>query len=370
MNNIITALNNPKLNIELKKEKNINIINKDIIYKEGILEILEEIKDKKIKINKIIINYELPGEIENEELIKLIKKRNKKIEIIYILEKEDKEKEKILEKNNIKKIYYKNKINNKNLSKILNEQKNKEQNIEKEIKQKSYENQIKKIQSIRQETCNRRIFKPQKNKHKKNYVHQITLIHEDFKNDTNHLSLELISKLKDKESKILLVDMKTNNEDLHKILNKNNAINKIKNKEVKNRNIKNEIIYIEKTYSIIINKNIKLITGLKAYLKNNQEDKIKNIIKLIKKNNKKYNYIIIEILKNKNDKINNELIKNIKNNIIIINNDLNKIKEEKILIDKIKKINKNKIKIYIKENKNKISKEILKEIFKKEKIIN
>ena len=50
MKNIITAINNPELNNEIKKEKNLKIINKDIIYKEGIIEILEEKKEIK-KIN-------------------------------------------------------------------------------------------------------------------------------------------------------------------------------------------------------------------------------------------------------------------------------------------------------------------------------
>ena len=80
MKNIITALNNPYINNELKKEKNINIKNKDIIYKEGIIEILE--KDK--NINLIIINYDLEGKIEIETLIKKIKKINDKIDIIFI----------------------------------------------------------------------------------------------------------------------------------------------------------------------------------------------------------------------------------------------------------------------------------------------
>ena len=38
MKNIITAINNPELNEEIKKEKKFKIVNKDIIYKEGIIE--------------------------------------------------------------------------------------------------------------------------------------------------------------------------------------------------------------------------------------------------------------------------------------------------------------------------------------------
>ena len=39
---IITAINNPKINEELNNEKDIQVIGKDILYKEGILEILEK----------------------------------------------------------------------------------------------------------------------------------------------------------------------------------------------------------------------------------------------------------------------------------------------------------------------------------------
>ena len=85
MKKIITAINNPIINEKLKKEK-INIIGKDIQYKEGILEILENNKE----INLILINENLPGEIENEELISKIKKINKNIEIIFFIKKENK----------------------------------------------------------------------------------------------------------------------------------------------------------------------------------------------------------------------------------------------------------------------------------------
>ena len=38
----LKKINNPKLNEELKKEKNFKIIGKDIQYKEAVLEILEK----------------------------------------------------------------------------------------------------------------------------------------------------------------------------------------------------------------------------------------------------------------------------------------------------------------------------------------
>ena len=59
MKKIITAINNPKLNEQLKKENKFEIIGKDIQYKEAIIEILE----KNNKIDLIIINEKIQGEI-------------------------------------------------------------------------------------------------------------------------------------------------------------------------------------------------------------------------------------------------------------------------------------------------------------------
>ena len=84
MKKIITAINNPKLNEELKKEKNFEVIGKDIQYKEAILELLEQNN----KIDLIILSEEIPGEIKLEKLIEKIKMINEKIKIIFILEKE------------------------------------------------------------------------------------------------------------------------------------------------------------------------------------------------------------------------------------------------------------------------------------------
>ena len=65
MKKILTAINNPKLNEELKKESNFQIIGKDIQYKEAILEVLE----KNNKIDLIILSDKIPGEIKLENLI-------------------------------------------------------------------------------------------------------------------------------------------------------------------------------------------------------------------------------------------------------------------------------------------------------------
>ena len=107
---IITALDNPKINNELKNDKNIEIIGKNIFYKEGILEIIER---EKI-INYIIIDYNLPGELTLEEIIKKINKNNKKIKIIILLKRENK-----INLRNIKKIYYEKNIDINEIKKYI-----------------------------------------------------------------------------------------------------------------------------------------------------------------------------------------------------------------------------------------------------------
>ena len=95
---IITAIGNPKIREILSNEKNILIIEKDILYKDAIIEILEKNK----KINYIIINEYLPGEINNRKLIKKIKEIREDIKIIFV-EIEDR-----LNQNNKRKRHIKN----------------------------------------------------------------------------------------------------------------------------------------------------------------------------------------------------------------------------------------------------------------------
>ena len=68
MTKIITAMNNSKVNEELTKEKNVEVIGKNIQYKEGILELL----DINSNIDYIIFEENLFGEIHTEKLIKKI----------------------------------------------------------------------------------------------------------------------------------------------------------------------------------------------------------------------------------------------------------------------------------------------------------
>ena len=101
MISIITAINDKKIYSELENNKHIKIISKDIQYKEGILEMLEENRN----INFIILKEDLPGQIKNIELINKIKKINSKIKLIFILNKKEDIKENYFKKNNINYVY-------------------------------------------------------------------------------------------------------------------------------------------------------------------------------------------------------------------------------------------------------------------------
>ena len=81
MKKILTAIGNEKINNELNKIENFKVISNDIQYKEGIIEILENMQD----IDFIILNSLLPGEINLFELIKKINLLNEKIKIILFI---------------------------------------------------------------------------------------------------------------------------------------------------------------------------------------------------------------------------------------------------------------------------------------------
>ena len=217
MKNIITAINNPELNEEIKKEKKFKIVNKDIIYKEGIIEVLEEKKE----INLIIINYDLPGKIEIEELIKKIKKINGKLEIIFILEKEDVEKEKKLKKLNIEKIYYNNKINKKSLIKIIKEEDNNEkEKLEKEIIELKKIIEKSKKENIKEKVKNKIEDKIKKENIKKiekhNKIKNAIIVNENKKNEASEIVLQIAKKIEQSHNKVLIIDINLENKILQK----------------------------------------------------------------------------------------------------------------------------------------------------------
>ena len=119
------------LNNILKEEKEFEILENDIFYKEGILEFLE----KNNNIDIIIIYEKLYGQINIINLIKNIKKINNKIKIFFILEKKNEEIENLLKQENIKNIFYNNEINVKDfIENIKNYKLDNDENLQEEIK--------------------------------------------------------------------------------------------------------------------------------------------------------------------------------------------------------------------------------------------
>ena len=106
MKKIITALGNSKLNDELRKTEKYEVVTKDIFYKEGILEVLEEFPN----VDTIIISELLEGEISFEILIEEIINIKRDIDIIVFVEKKTPELQSFLFKNGIYKIYENNEI--------------------------------------------------------------------------------------------------------------------------------------------------------------------------------------------------------------------------------------------------------------------
>lgn len=152
---IITAVNNPNLHDELKNENNIKIIGRDIQYREGILELLEN----DTEINYIIIDEKIPGEIELNNLIEKILEKNKKIKIIILIKKENKNKINLKNKNLIT-IYYEKEINLDKLKNYNNlENLSEENNIKNNIKNKLINNKNKsKIINFFRRATSRKIF--------------------------------------------------------------------------------------------------------------------------------------------------------------------------------------------------------------------
>lgn len=109
MKRIITAIGNEKLNNILREKEEIIIENKDIQYQEGIFEALDKYKN----IDIVVLNEDIIGNLELEDLIRSIIILKNDIEIILITERQ----ERILESRNITKV-----INNKNnyVDEILN----------------------------------------------------------------------------------------------------------------------------------------------------------------------------------------------------------------------------------------------------------
>lgn len=312
MKRVITAINNKNIIEKISKNKDLKIIFNNLEYREGILEIIEKIKN----IDVIIISELIPGEISIEELIKKIRKVNKKIEIIFILNKNDLEKINKLKELKIDKIY----IENKNGKKIKNEI-----NILKIINKK-LENKI----NISKINNNKIINVFGKNKSGKTTI--IFLI---------------INYLLKNNKKILIININKKMEKYY--LKKIKIINK--NKFVKINKYEKNLYNIEKNFDLIFCTNYRQI-------KNDFE-----------KFEKMYDYILIDNMENEKVQIEYFLNKDYIKNILVINSEKLGVSELQNLAKKLNKYEQNQYKsLHIIENKyklNSISPVVIKEIFDK-----
>ena len=318
MKRVITAVNNKKIIEKISKNKNFKIIFNNLEYREGILEVIEKIKN----IDVIIISELIPGEISIEELIKKIRKINKKIEIIFILNKNDLEKINKLKELKINKIYIEDKNNEKIKNKI---------NILK-INNEKIKNKINIIKKNTKKTKNKKI---------------INIFGKNKSGKTTIIILILNYLLKNKE-KILIINI-------------NKRIEKYYLKKIKIIN-NNKFIRINKYEKNLYNieKNMDLIFCTKyKQIKNNFEEF-----------KKMYDYILIDNMENEKIQMeyffNKEYIKN----ILVIDSEKLGMSELQRLTKKLKKYEQNEHKsLHIIENKYKVSSvspALIKEIFEKE----
>ena len=187
MINVITAMGNPYLNENLKKDNEIKIILNDIQYQEGIFEILEKEKN----INYLILNEFLPGEFTIKKLIEKIKLINEEIKIIIILENRKKEIEYNLNKNDVYKILYNSEVEINEIIKII---KNNENDLNQNFNNSENQELKKEIENLKKIILeNQKINNVFLNNQKINFHEK--QINNKLKNNKNKIENKKIAKL-------------------------------------------------------------------------------------------------------------------------------------------------------------------------------
>lgn len=427
MKKVITALLNKTVNEKLKQYDEIKILMNDIQYQDGIIEALEINNE----INFIILSELLPGEYSLKGLVEKIKEIKKEIEIIIILEKENKELENYLyAKGNIH-IFYNNQIEIKEIAKLIIN-KNKNEELEKQIKQlkeiilnskeenNNKENQKMKLNTIiEEERENINIKEEEKikiekeieyeylqNLNKNNLINKIINLFIKNKNKKecktiiisgiagvgkSVFTINLSKALKKQKNKILIIDFDFLNNSILTLFGiknkKRKSINIEKNYEEKldknfintndeeiiNQNFynnENKKIEIENLI-IKINSNINLISNINLLFSDNKINDLE-LLKIINKIKTNYDFILIDL--NIEEQFYLEFLFNHSDKIIFLTeSNILSIKKSKNILEKyINKFKIQKNKIYIifnKEKSDSICFYITKEFFKKYNIL-
>ncbi|MBR2703884.1 MAG: AAA family ATPase [Clostridia bacterium] len=262
---IITAIGNPNLNNVLKNYEEFDVVGNDILYSDGIIELLE---------NDSMINYLILGEQFNEELesiILKIKELNSQIKIIIII-KNNKEKNNYF-KIGVSDIFYEDEnieniiqyLKSKNIEYLNIELRSEIENLKKIVMDSNKEDKRKKI--IKKNIC-------------------IGMVGSAGIGKTT--SCIQFAKALNKNNKILIIDFDLNNPQIGNLYNK-----KIEYSKINEKNFKELIFNVDKNIDILIGLNV-----LNFYNKINFND-LNNYIKEL---NKIYDYIFIDT----NSEIKNE----------------------------------------------------------------
>lgn len=356
---ILTALQNPEINKILKEQTNYNVVENDIQYQEGIIEILE----KNNKINLIIISELLPGNIGIKETINKIKEFNSDIEIIVILENKNSKIKEFLIQKNIKSIFYNNQIT---IDELINNIKQKEEKtsqieINKEIEilkemilenKKNKKSKTNKIEKIKKEIIKLKkiiLRKKEETINRKNEIISIV----GAAGVGKSIFISLFSK-NIKNKKILIIDFDIFNKSLDLIFGYDAQKQK------------------EKTI-IKISNNIDLLSKIEIFFAENnylEKNKIKNILNNF---SKKYDLIIIDNTSEYSCNYTKEILINSDEIIFLTDANLIELNKTKKTLEKYInkwKIKKEKIKVvFNKININSINSKILKNLFSDFKIL-
>lgn len=297
MKQIITALGNPYLNNELKKEKEFNIVAKDIQYQDGIFEVLQNEET----IDFLILSEILLGQNKIEDLIQKIREKNHRIKILVIMEQKKEELEEILYLKGVVKVYYNNEVELEEIvSFIKNEKKEENEKIRLELEHVkelliqyniySEKENHNLLENKRKEQKEKKI--KVRKKHTIEKKKQIISIAGTGGVGKSIVTLNIANLLKEKQQKILILDFDILNNSLHTILGVNQYPQKIKQKLRKNNIIQSKLNI--KELIIKINKKVDLISGINLLFDSKYKISSEKIQFILEELKQYYDTIIID----------------------------------------------------------------------------
>ena len=225
MKNIITAIGEEKLNEQLNNVPEFNVVNSDIQYQEGIIEVL----DYKKEIDILILSNLIVGNIEIKDLLNRIFNINNKIKIYFITNEINDELNKYLKNKKIEIIYFEEKINIEKIIKIICEKNNinnflqikNENKIRDNLNKNNFaENKLINNKKIKQRKINK---KNKLGKLEKNNINYNENKNRKIKNKIKKIFFKKFKKTKNKECEIKINNYNNSKHEI-KIINKKRKI--------------------------------------------------------------------------------------------------------------------------------------------------